>query len=114
MLSFFIFFWYTLCFNNLNLIWFCLSIIFEFVQDEGLDIISEGLDTLKDLAHEMSEVCCVVHLALIRNCVKRCWILRGWRTSYHTDYSPKRADYVEMVCSHKNLISVGDPSLSHS
>lgn len=27
------------------------------VQDQGLDIISEGLDTLKDLANDMSEVC---------------------------------------------------------
>ncbi|XP_020964268.1 syntaxin-71-like [Arachis ipaensis] len=26
-------------------------------QDEGLDFISEGLDTLKNLAHDMSEVC---------------------------------------------------------
>jgi hypothetical protein len=26
-------------------------------QDEGLDFISEGLDTLKNLAEDMSEVC---------------------------------------------------------
>lgn len=48
-----------------------------FVQDEGLDIISEGLDTLKDMAHDMNEVCCVVHLALFGNSILRCWILRG-------------------------------------
>lgn len=29
---------------------------FWFLQDEGLDIISEGLDTLKNLAHDMNEV----------------------------------------------------------
>lgn len=28
------------------------------VQDEGLDIISDGLDTLKNLAHDMNEVGC--------------------------------------------------------
>nr|XP_010924473.1 syntaxin-71 isoform X1 [Elaeis guineensis] len=27
-------------------------------QDQGLDIISEGLDTLKNMAHDMDEVCC--------------------------------------------------------
>lgn len=26
------------------------------MQDQGLDIISEGLDTLKNLAHDMNEV----------------------------------------------------------
>lgn len=27
-----------------------------FMQDQGLDVISEGLDTLKNLAHDMNEV----------------------------------------------------------
>lgn len=30
--------------------------LFWCLQDEGLDIISEGLDTLKNLAHDMNEV----------------------------------------------------------
>ena len=28
----------------------------EYAQDQGLDIISEGLDTLKNLANDMNEV----------------------------------------------------------
>lgn len=37
---------------TLHFFWFSWS----FVQDEGLDIISEGLGTLKNLAHDMNEV----------------------------------------------------------
>lgn len=29
----------------------------DLIQDEGLDVIAEGLDTLKDMAHDMNEVC---------------------------------------------------------
>lgn len=29
---------------------------FDFTQDEGLDIVAEGLDTLKAMAHDMNEV----------------------------------------------------------
>lgn len=29
---------------------------FDFVQDQGLDVIAEGLGTLKDMAHDMNEV----------------------------------------------------------
>lgn len=28
------------------------------VQDQGLDVIAEGLDTLKNMAHDMNEVGC--------------------------------------------------------
>lgn len=27
------------------------------MQDEGLDVIAEGLDTLKNMAHDINEVC---------------------------------------------------------
>lgn len=27
------------------------------MQDQGLDVIAEGLDTLKNMAHDMNEVC---------------------------------------------------------
>lgn len=30
-----------------------------FSQDEGLDVIAEGLDTLKHMASDMNEVCCI-------------------------------------------------------
>lgn len=29
---------------------------FDFLQDQGLDVIAEGLDTLKDMARDMNEV----------------------------------------------------------
>lgn len=29
---------------------------FVYMQDQGLDMISEGLDTLKNMAHDMNEV----------------------------------------------------------
>lgn len=29
-------------------------------QDQGLDVIAEGLDTLKNMAHDMNEVCAVL------------------------------------------------------
>ncbi|KAK3009159.1 hypothetical protein RJ639_014059 [Escallonia herrerae] len=32
-----------------------VSCLISYAQDQGLDIISEGLDTLKDLAHDMNE-----------------------------------------------------------
>jgi hypothetical protein len=35
-----------------------------FLQDEGLDIISEGLDTLKNLALDMNEVINLVFLVI--------------------------------------------------
>jgi len=35
-----------------------------FLQDEGLDIISEGLDTLKNLALDMNEVMNLVFLVI--------------------------------------------------
>lgn len=41
----------TQCFKRLFLLYI------SFLQDQGLDIISEGLETLKDLAHDMNEVC---------------------------------------------------------
>lgn len=28
----------------------------DFVQDQGLEVIAEGLDTLKNMAHDMNEV----------------------------------------------------------
>lgn len=31
---------------------------FTFTQDQGLDMISDGLDTLKNMAHDMNEVSC--------------------------------------------------------
>lgn len=34
-----------------------LCFTYQFLQDQGLDIISEGLETLKDLAHDMNEAC---------------------------------------------------------
>lgn len=34
----------------------CPAFDWTFPQDEGLDVISEGLDTLKNLAHDMNEV----------------------------------------------------------
>lgn len=42
---------YTDCFPRLTLL------NLSFLQDQGLDIISEGLETLKELAHDMNEVC---------------------------------------------------------
>jgi hypothetical protein len=33
-----------------------LVINFTFLQDQGLSMISEGLDTLKNMAHDMNEV----------------------------------------------------------
>lgn len=30
------------------------------LQDQGLDMIAEGLDTLKNMAHDMNEVCAVL------------------------------------------------------
>lgn len=35
-------------------------------QDEGLDIISEGLDTLKNLAHDMNEVGCAFENSIMQ------------------------------------------------
>lgn len=35
-----------------------ISYVLSFLQDEGLDVISEGLDALKNLARDMNEVCC--------------------------------------------------------
>lgn len=32
------------------------GIWFDFLQDQGLDVIAEGLDTLKNMAHDMNEV----------------------------------------------------------
>ena len=33
------------------------------LQDQGLDVISEGLDTLKNMAHDMNEVgCCLLYM----------------------------------------------------
>lgn len=29
----------------------------DFIQDQGLDVIAEGLDTLKHMAGDMNEVC---------------------------------------------------------
>lgn len=39
---------------------FCSLPIFTCLQDQGLDVISEGLDTLKNMAHDMNEVSCLV------------------------------------------------------
>lgn len=39
----------TIC----TIIWLCLTR----AQDEGLDIISEGLNALKNIARDMNEVC---------------------------------------------------------
>lgn len=46
-------FYYMLQFSGriLNLI------MLTFPQDQGLEMISEGLDTLKNMAHDMNEVC---------------------------------------------------------
>lgn len=33
----------------------CLTLMFP--QNQGLEVISEGLDTLKSMAHDMNEVC---------------------------------------------------------
>jgi len=33
-----------------------LSVISNYLQDQGLDTIAEGLDTLKNMAHDMNEV----------------------------------------------------------
>ncbi|KAJ6746662.1 SYNTAXIN [Salix koriyanagi] len=35
--------------------WFPLLLTFTFLQDQGLSMISEGLDTLKNMAHDMNE-----------------------------------------------------------
>lgn len=33
-----------------------MGVKFDFIQDQGLDVIAEGLDTLKDMAGDMNEV----------------------------------------------------------
>lgn len=33
-----------------------ISVFSSFLQDQGLDVISEGLDVLKNMAHDMNEV----------------------------------------------------------
>lgn len=33
------------------------SYMLDFIQDQGLDVIAEGLDTLKHMAGDMNEVC---------------------------------------------------------
>ena len=40
---------------NGQLLWFKPFILVH-MQDQGLDMISEGLDTLKNMAHDMNEV----------------------------------------------------------
>lgn len=42
--------------------WFGLLLSFIFAQDQGLDMISEGLETLKNMAHDVNEVSCLVLL----------------------------------------------------
>lgn len=37
---------------------------FVYMQDQGLDMISEGLDTLKNMAHDMNEVSYVPDLII--------------------------------------------------
>lgn len=49
------------CKKYIHLTFFNLTTRFQinvFLQDEGLDVISEGLDALKNLARDMNEVCC--------------------------------------------------------
>ena len=36
--------------------------LFDFMQDEGLDVIAEGLDTLKNMAHDINEVCLLLKI----------------------------------------------------
>jgi hypothetical protein len=43
----------------------CSLPIFTFLQDQGLDVIAEGLDTLKNMAHDMNEVSCLVYLYVL-------------------------------------------------
>jgi len=50
----------------------------EYAQDQGLDIISEGLDTLKNLANDMNEV--------------GLWILL-----LHMEYCPKKIDIYQLL-----------------
>jgi hypothetical protein len=33
-----------------------MGVKFDFIQDQGLDVIAEGLDTLKHMAGDMNEV----------------------------------------------------------
>lgn len=40
---------------------FCSSPVLIILQDQGLDMISEGLDTLKNMAHDMNEVSCLLY-----------------------------------------------------
>ena len=53
--------WHSVCLSSCNWSkllgpWFPLSLTFTFLQDQGLSMISEGLDTLKNMACDMNEV----------------------------------------------------------
>lgn len=39
--------------------------IWHLFQDQGLDVIGEGLDTLKNMAHDMNEVCSCTFLPFL-------------------------------------------------
>lgn len=47
---------------------------FTFLQDQGLDMISEGLDTLKNMAHDMNEVSCLVFWYMLHYNIYTCWL----------------------------------------
>lgn len=53
--------------------WFAFLFILTCSQDQGLDMISDGLDTLKNMAQDMNEVSCfcvmlLTHLQYINIC----------------------------------------------
>ena len=59
---------FHLLFWSLKL-WWCVYIIYDFVylsiyQEQGLDMISEGLDALKNMASDMNEVRLLISLHL--------------------------------------------------
>lgn len=49
--------------DNILLLISLLTGLLILLQDQGLDVISEGLDTLKNMAHDMNEVgCCLLYM----------------------------------------------------
>lgn len=63
--------------KNISISWCCsyffstmYDVDIDLMQDQGLAVISEGLDTLKDMAHNMNEVCCICVLIFVSSSVK--------------------------------------------